>query len=517
MSFDLLRQAWVPVVTDDFQLSEISLVALFERWTTLREILADNPPTTLALYRFLFAILHRAYDGPRDPDHWHHIWQDDGARAIAYLKHQSHLFDLFDSKQPFMQDPALTQDLATPVYNFSQLQGCNTPTLFCHSHSWSAYSISFPQAARLIIRLQSVDLPSLRAAYPGFNGSRSASGTPLVNVLNCVVRGSTLKETLLSNLMQYDSRLGIPAPVSGHDLPTWEVGYTGKPSTKLPSGYLGYLTYPWRRVRLFPEPEGDRVFRLALTRGDSLPDHVSFAVWESFVPFKDQKKPCRIASSRLLWRDVHSFLQSAVMPEQTSCRPRIFDWIQQLYSDSTPVITFWVFGFLTDKAKPLDWSFEQFSAPSRYLIDRDLWTALCRAVTVAERASSVFRSFRGSPYYCLAEGLNPPGVGDHALSQQALAFSSSLAGSSLFWLNLTPLFQRLLIDLLQDFQSAKSDDYCDGQAVLSRWLDQVHFSAQQSFVQSVASIHSHKARALSVRALFSRLRKLKTEFVEGVI
>lgn len=85
MSFDLLRQAWVPVVTDDFQLSEISLIALFERWTTLREILADNPPTTLALYRFLLAILHRAYDGPRDPLHWDHICRDDGARAIASL------------------------------------------------------------------------------------------------------------------------------------------------------------------------------------------------------------------------------------------------------------------------------------------------------------------------------------------------------------------------------------------------------------------------------------------------
>jgi CRISPR system Cascade subunit CasA len=291
MSFNLICQPWLRVVTSDFQLTELSLIDFLRTWGTLREIAGDNPPTTLALYRFLVAILHRAYDGPLDEDHWRRIYSDDGDRAIAYLVQHSHLFDLLDPVQPFFQDLALTENLASPVYNFFEFQGEHTATVFSHSHAWTGFNISLAQAARLLIRLQSVDLPSLRAAYPGFPGSRAVSGTPTLNVVNCIVRGSSLRETLLLNLVQYDSSgsVGLPASVSGQDLPTWELGYRGKPRSRSPSGYLGYLTYPWRRLRLFLQ--GDRVFRLALTRGDFFPDHVLPATWECFVPYDDAGRP----------------------------------------------------------------------------------------------------------------------------------------------------------------------------------------------------------------------------------
>ena len=68
-TFNLVDQQWIPVVSQNWQRREISLTELFNSWETFREIQADNPPTTLAIYRFLLAILHRAYQGPRNVDH----------------------------------------------------------------------------------------------------------------------------------------------------------------------------------------------------------------------------------------------------------------------------------------------------------------------------------------------------------------------------------------------------------------------------------------------------------------
>ena len=195
MSFNLTDQPWIPVTTPDFQIKEISLVELFQTWETLREIQADNPPTTLALYRLLLAVLHRAYQGPRNENHWEQIFEDNGQKAIAYLNQWRDRFDLLHPDHPFMQDLILPLDKAVPIY---ALHTMSTSQVFSHEHEWSGYSISLAQAARLLVRLQGVDITSLRAFYVGqSSGNRSAVNTPTINAANVLVRGSTLKQTVM--------------------------------------------------------------------------------------------------------------------------------------------------------------------------------------------------------------------------------------------------------------------------------------------------------------------------------
>ena len=310
MAFNLTEEQWISVVTQDWQRQEVSLIELFERWEQLRELQAENPPTTLALYRFLLAILHRAYQGPRHVDHWEQISEDNGQQAIAYLKEKTECFDLLHPTQPFMQDTTLSKELSKPIYNFSLMQADNTSTVFSHEHQWSGYSISLSQASRLLVRLQSVDPTSLRASYPSQSkGERSAVNTPTINAANVIVRGSTLKEMLLFNLMQYNPTAEIPSVVSGEDLPTWETGYTGSPKKAIPNGYISYLTYPWRRLRLFSEDK--QASQIAITMGNSLPDGVSASQWESGIAFADDK-PVRLSIERQLWRDAHIGLASLI-------------------------------------------------------------------------------------------------------------------------------------------------------------------------------------------------------------
>jgi CRISPR system Cascade subunit CasA len=495
MSFNLLEEPWIPVMTPDFQVQDISLVELFETWETLREIQADNPPTTLAIYRLLLAILHRAYQGPRNEDHWEEIFEDDGATAIAYLEQHRDRFDLLHPEHPFMQDPILPLDKAVPIYAIHTM---STSQVFSHEHEWSGYSISLPQAARLLVRLQGVDITSLRAFYVGqSSGNRSAVNTPTINAANVLVRGSTLKQTLMFNLIRYDPESNFPSEVTGDDLPAWETSYAGKPKKTAPKGYISYLTFPWRRLQLFAE-DGE-VSQLAITMGNSLPDKVSPQQWECGVAYREDK-PVRLSLSKQLWRDADSFLLTAAKQH----RPRIVDWLADLKSEDLvdDVVTFQISGLSADKAKPLGWNWEQFSAPRTYITEPDLATVLKTAIAIAESHQQVFRAFKGSPYFALAEVLKNGDAG---------SLANALDGESRYWAELDRQFPALLEALPGDREEGADGIPRYGFKELPAWTDKVQAAARQAFTESIQSIRNYQARAVALRALERYLRKLRGE------
>lgn len=499
MPFKLTDAPWIPVVTPDFQVKEISLTELFETWESLREIQADNPPTTLAIYRLMLAILHRAYQGPRNEDHWEEIFEDNGEEAIAYLQEQGDRFDLLHPEHPFMQDPALPLEKAVPVYAIHTM---STSQVFSHEHEWSGYSTSLPEAARLLVRLQGVDITSLRAFYVGqSSGNRSAVNTPTINAANVLIRGSSLKQTLLFNLIRYDPSASYPSEVKGEDLPAWETSYAGKPKKTVPQGYISYLTFPWRRLRLFVD-DGE-VSQIAITMGNSLPDKVSPQQWECGVAYRDNK-PVRLSLSKQLWRDADSFLLSA----EKNHRPRIVDWLAELKSEELvdDVVTLQITGLSADKAKPLGWSLEQFSAPRQYITEPDLATALKTAIAIAESHQQVFRSFKGSPYFALAEALKNGDAG---------SLANALDGESRYWAELDRQFPQLLHALPQDSEAGADGVIRYGFKELPAWTQTVQTAARQAFTDSIASIRNYQARAVSLRALERHLRKLRGEDKDG--
>lgn len=495
MSFNLVEQPWIPVVTQDFQIQDVSLIQLFQTWETLREIQADNPPTTLAIYRLLLAMLHRAYNGPRNADHWEEIFEDSGQGAIAYLKTQRDRFDLLHPDHPFMQDLVLPVEKAVPIY---ALHTMSTSQVFSHEHEWSGYSISLPHAARLLVRLQGCDITSLRAFYVGqSSGNRSAVNTPTINAANVLVRGSTLKQTLLFNLMRYDPASEVPSAVTGDDVPAWESSYAGKPKKTSPQGYLSYLSFPWRRLRLFPE--NGEVSQLAITMGNSLPDKVSPQIWECGVAYREDK-PVRLSLTKQLWRNADTFLLTA----DKQCRPQIVDWLAELKREDLveDVVTFQISGLSADKAKPLGWSWEQFSAPIQYITESGLAEVLKVAIAVAESHQQIFRSFKGSPYFALADALKNGDPG---------SLANALDGESRYWARLDRAFLELLDALPQDNHTGADGIPIYGNTQLPAWTETVQAAARKAFTQSIESIRNYQARALALRALERHLRKLRGE------
>lgn len=458
----------------------------------MKEIQADNPPTTLALYRFLLAVLHRAYQGPKNVDHWEEIQQDNGKKAIAYLHQWRDRFDLFHPEYPFMQDASIAEKDAGEVYLASVLHGNNTSTVFCHEHQWSNAALTIPEAARLVLRLHNFDTGGRKTG-----ATDSAAVLPMMDAANVLVRGRDLSETLLLNLMEYDGE-AKPCVVTGDDIPCWERAYQ-KPKERIPAGYIDYLTYQWRRVKLFAQ--GRQVLRVALHPGDRLPKDISTSQWECGIAYTKTKKglmTVRLNSARLLWRDSAVFLQSA----ETSSRPRILDWVAVLKAEEglvTSNLHLQILGLNVDNAKPLGWSGQQFAAPLIYLTDKPLWQSLSRAIAIAEEHQQIFRSFRGSPYHALAEALN---------NNDAGSFADSLDGESRYWATLDRAFQTLLEELPKN-RTEDGNGITYGNTKLPEWTKTVQSGARDAFTASISPIRNYEARAKALRALEWKLSDLQ--------
>lgn len=493
MPFNLTTEDWMPVVFHDFKLREVALMELFECWNQIKEIRGDNPPTTLALYRFLLAILHRAYQGPKDVDHWEDIEQDDGKQAIAYLEEHADCFDLLHPERPFMQDASITQDAAAKIYQAHALHGNNTSTVFCHDHQWSGASLSIPEAARLVLRLQWFDVGGRKTG-----SSVSAGVIPTMDAANVLVQGDNLKETLLLNLMQYNPQNEIPSAVTGNDLPAWE-RESSAAVERIPNGYIDYLTYQWRQVRLFFK--NARVVNVAFHGGDRIPKNISASQWECGVAYnKNEKGPftVRLKLSRSLWRDSAAFLQSSDAGE----RPRIVDWVAELQREDLAAkrLHLQVLGLSVDNAKPLGWSSEHFSAPMLYLKRKDLWQALVSALKAVEEHQNVFRSYKGSPYHALSKVLKHSDAG---------ALANALDGESRYWALLDQAFPKLLFELPDDYETLADGITYYGNKKLPAWTKTIQRAATEAFTDSIASVRNYEARAAALRSLSYNLAKLR--------
>jgi CRISPR system Cascade subunit CasA len=312
------------------------------------------------------------------------------------------------------------------------------------------------------------------------------------------VRGDDLCETLLLNLIQYDGE-EKPCVATGDDLPVWE-RQSQKPKERIPVGYIDYLTYQWRRVKVFVQ--GDRVVRVALHPGDRISKDLSTSQWECGIAYNKTKKglmTVRLNQNRSLWRDSAVFLQSS--NEVSSC-PRIVEWVAILKAEKDLVksnVHLQILGLNVDNAKPLGWTSQQFAAPLIYLTNKALWQSLSSAIAIAEDHQQLFRSFKGSPYHALAEVLK---------NNDAAGFAATLDGESRYWATLDRTFQELLLALPEDkLNDRKSITY--GNVELPKWTKTIQDAAREAFTDSIASIRNYEARAKALRALQWKLADLK--------
>ena len=393
---NLVHDPWIPVITTAGQRRTVGLSALFAEAGELANIEGDAPHIRVALLRLLLAILHRANLGPRSLVEWEQWWREPAQpfeRAVSYLDARTDDFELFHPDRPFWQCPALTEAHAREAAKLvPSLASGDNRVWFDHTSVVKPASLRFDEAARWLVALQMFQPGGLMT---GFSSSRaSGKHAPLAGSAVVSWAGGDLAETLILNTLIYEPSKA-PFEAEGEDLPVWErEPPAGEPVRRTPAGYLDWLTWPSRRVRLFPD--GDRIEQVAITPGDAIPPGLEASSYEQMVPRRrardrDPFRPVRYDPDRALLREATALLlRNPSAGEELWKRAPVVSHLDRLVGYGTvprerPLLLM-VAGLGVNRMKYGDWGEEGLGVSAGLVADESLAWLVYRATEAAEAA-----------------------------------------------------------------------------------------------------------------------------------
>ncbi|UXH76793.1 type I-E CRISPR-associated protein Cse1/CasA [Roseateles amylovorans] len=391
--YNLLDEPWLPVRFADATVRSVGLIGAIRHSKDITALAETAPPSLIAQYRLLLAIVHRAL--VRSRANWKDAdrvtWFQHGLpieEISAYLESLRDRFWLFDESHPFMQVAALavadeTREKRKPWTQISLASANgNAPVVFDHAVDAMPVAIDRAQAiTHLLGYLQFTPgglVKTLRDA--------DKAGA-LVNTAAVLPVGETLAKTLCLALH--------PAPLPGQpteDLPAWErppltlAELRGEPV--LATGPNDRYTRQSRAVLLEAEPDGSvRWLRFA----------AGWALGED--PQKPDPMACYRAGSlglvrvgfnegRAVWRDLPALVP---MPQGEATKgyqaAAVVDWaagLRRMIADDRVHQPLLVAGLASDQAKLLRWRLEQVVLPQELLVLPDRAQELQVGVALAE-------------------------------------------------------------------------------------------------------------------------------------
>ncbi|MGI8848631.1 MAG: type I-E CRISPR-associated protein Cse1/CasA [Pyrinomonadaceae bacterium] len=461
-SFNLLEEKWIPCVMNDNALRDLSLREVLLDASSVREIVGDSPPVTIALHRLLLAILHRALNAPQSADEWNNIRESgkfNTHKIEKYLGEWKHRFDLFDEKFPFYQTKSLENYSQNNTVFLLGFQAKANAALFDHSNSSQSNPIEAEKVVRMLLGLQSFDFGGTKTSE---NGKESVSPSPLIQSAVCLVRGNNLFETLLLNLHHYSSTDGEPFPFKfTEDLPAWERQEEPKAEERLPKGYADLLTWQSRRVYLKAEKseETGKLFvkDAVVMRGYSFPKQFLRNDKETMSGFEKHDikgyVPTKYEENKSLWRNSFSLFQSV---DGLNSRPKTLNWLSELvyegFLDKSQNFHLEIYGLnhdLKNIAKLLFWQKESFRLPLAYLTDEKLVSDLKTAIEFAEEIGKHLKSSVNTLAFHIIP--KPKNEGKEQASktdwEKARILARTFQAMPVYWSTLELDFQHLLSNL----------------------------------------------------------------------
>ena len=386
MTYDLRHAPWIACEFLDGTNRSVGFVEMFEKAHDIRLFHHDNPLAEAALMRILLALSHRILDGPADKKSWKSLY-DRGKYDIdtvkAYFQKWHDRFDLFDEVHPFMQiagletldnkGHAIKPALSTLVHHIAS---GNNATLFDHTLDAESPCFDYPDAAMVLFASLFYSLGGTHKKSSNLCGYQGncKNGTG-VKGLWAFVQGQNLFETLMLNTLIMTGK--SPIPFTTQDAPFWEKPVSECGDT-MPKGYLDYLTFTARLVRLIPEREGVRFAHFACGRS------LNTDLDDPFKPLKVVKNDTKLLSATLekaLWRDSDALFHYG--SEGFSVRP-----LEQLANIGRKIANrpyrITVYGLINDKANPKGYVKEHFPIPLSLLGKPELRETITQAIKLAE-------------------------------------------------------------------------------------------------------------------------------------
>lgn len=391
-TFNLIDNPWIPCLEADGRQRELGLYEVLARAHEIRAVEGASALETAALHRFLLAVLQRAYP-VTDKDAWWSLWQAgrwDEARLQRYLNEWQHRFDLFDPKRPFYQCPEEEIAPRSLVFLFP---GLSAAAHYNHAVATDDLALPPAAAARLLLVAQTFSLAGI--AHPQkrlfFTAAPWSAGMAFAG------EGQSLFQTTALNLLRYTPTHPMQQLAGGSDdHAAWEMDDPFQPAREVPLGYVDYLTWQNRRLRLLPEEvEGKTVVR----RASSSPGlKLSPGLLDPMKHYRQDPdrgwRPLLLDERRALWRDstlLLSLRDGRVRP------PLALSWLAELAEeyDLAPSARYRLagYGFLADQAKGLLYRAERLPLRLAYLKAENeyLLAALSQAIDASTGAHQCLR------------------------------------------------------------------------------------------------------------------------------
>jgi CRISPR system Cascade subunit CasA len=512
-NFNLWREPWIRVTRPDGTSAELGIGACLAEAHTIAALHDPSPLVVAGVHRLLTAIL-QAICAPRDLGDIQALLATGcfaPTRLEDFAARYGERFDLFHPTAPFLQtgdvpldgwrkpEKGQQRDWADPKPIAALFAEVPAETNRSHFHHITDESHRACPAccARGLLTI------SAFASSGGAGIRPSINGVPPVYVLPA---SSTLFESLALSLTAPGYQ---PPTADPHraDLAAWNIPPTVGKNTQVSAvGYLESLTFPARRMRLYPRAEATTctqcgaptsvvVGTLLFEMGHWLSE--GSGIWEDpFAAFRKPRgpgkrddagpKPVRPEEGKALWREYGGLL---LAEREEQLRPRVVQQVSRLVDRGAlhdlSLVRFRCIGLRTDgKAKIFEWLDEALEAPPAILSDLD---ASERVDVAIERASDAAYTL-GATFDRHFRPERDQGGRDSKLVRFKTLRARMLAT---YWQRLAPLFRAFVFDLADEAQR---------DTVARNWADVVVRVGRQTFDAAAEQVGS-RAEALKARVL----------------
>ncbi len=489
IKFNLLEDPWIPCVLKTKEFKLLSIQETLFKANEIFEISSNNPLIEISLYRFLLAVLHRNF-GPKDRTEWKAIYKEgkwNNTMLDQYFKKWHHKFELFNEPENRfyqIQVPDLTKKTPISKLNHALSTG-NNAALFDHTWDSKPEAISAANAAQLLIAFQNY------AVGGGANKPFNYSHAPLITGLVVLLKGKTLFETLMLNLIQYDQNKPFPKSPTHEDLPFWErnekVLHEEK-SGKYPYGYLDYLTWQSRRIWLIPIVENGiiKVKEVYLAQGEKVKE--DWTQDPQKVYKRNQKNEIysiKINPDKQVWRDIECLLN-------LNTSPKAMEWVSKLPEISRAKrYNMQLYGLFNDPSNPaklICWNRSSIPLSLNYLDNQGLVNDIKSFVDKCEKVERALMKTLDS----FGKEYLFPGGGNLSKSQQTeiKSFVRSLQIQVRYWNSLENLFYKCVEEI------AVESDLAKRQICIDAWINNYVLKVARDILSNLKLNMRNDPRAL---------------------